>query len=394
MAAPIRILELRSVRGTGGGPEKTILLGTAGTDRARFNITVCYIRDARDSVFEIDDWARRLEVDYIELRERHSFDPSVWRDLRRLVRERQIDIVHAHEYKTDLLARGLGIAEGVIPLATVHGWTGHTARERLIYYPVDKRLLATFPRLIAVSSEIRRELVRCGASSERVEVVLNGIDHRAFKRDPSRRPEARRSLGLADDEFVIGAVGRLEPQKRFDLLIECVARLRAGKRGLRLLIAGEGSMRPALEDAIRQLELVSVCRLLGHCADVTAVHHAFDLFVQSSDYEGTPNAVLEAMALETPVVATSAGGTAELVVDGVHGLIVESGSVDRLAESVRRAIDNWPATQQRAQAARDRIERELSFERRMSRVEAIYDSLIEIHGRPGSKAPERKHEYA
>ena len=98
---PIRILELRSVRGTGGGPEKTILLGAARSDPARFAVTVCYIRDARDEVFSIDKRAAAMGVDYEEVVERHSFDPSVLGAIGSLIRRRRIDIVHAHDYKTD-----------------------------------------------------------------------------------------------------------------------------------------------------------------------------------------------------------------------------------------------------------------------------------------------------
>ena len=96
------------------------------------------------------------------------------------------------------------------------------------------------------------------------------------------------------------------------------------------MIAGDGSLRKALEDQRHALGLTEAVILTGHVADVIPLHHAFDLFVQSSDYEGTPNAVLEAMAMETPIVATEAGGTAEFVHDGVHGRIIPVGSVDRL----------------------------------------------------------------
>ena len=80
-----------------------------------------------------------------------------------MIAERQIDLVHAHDYKTDLLALLLARATGVRALATVHGWTGHSTRERMCYYPADKRVLARYPRLIAVSSDIARELVEHGA---------------------------------------------------------------------------------------------------------------------------------------------------------------------------------------------------------------------------------------
>jgi len=376
MRDPIRVLELRSVRGTGGGPEKTILLGTAMTDPRRFAITVCYLRDRRDEVFGIDKWAEQLGVPYTEVRERHSLDPSVWPALRRVVHEHRIEIVHAHDYKTNLFACLLGKYEGVIPLSTVHGWTGHSRRERLLYYPLDKRVLARFPRLIAVSSEIRGELIRHGSAPDRVTVVLNGIDHQEFHHDPMRRASARLQFGVGPDDVVVGAVGRLEPQKRFDLLMEAISRLRTSRPEVRLLIVGEGSARPFLEQCIVKLKLQGICRLVGHCTDVPAVHHAFDLFVQSSDYEGTPNAVLEAMALKSPVVATDVGGTAELVTHGVHGLIVPAGNVDALVGAIETALRDPAAGRTRADAARARIETDLSFERRMRRVESIYDELI------------------
>ena len=186
--SPIRILELRSVRGTGGGPEKTILHGAARTDPARFAVTVCYIRDRRDDVFALDALARQLGVDYVEVTERHSFDTAIWPALRRLVRERGIDIVHAHDYKTDLLALLLARAEGAIALATAHGWTGHAPRERRVYYPADRWILRRFPRVIAVSDEIRDTLIASGSRPERVVTVLNGIDPARFARTAGRWP--------------------------------------------------------------------------------------------------------------------------------------------------------------------------------------------------------------
>jgi len=374
---PIRILELRSVRGTGGGPEKTILLGSARTDPQRFAITICYLRDSRDDVFSVDNIAGRLPVDYVEVVEKHSFDWSVWPKLRQLVRERRIDIVHAHDYKTDLLAWLLAKCEPVIALSTVHGWTGHSWRERVVYYPLDKRILSSFPKLIAVSGEIRKNLIQHGAPAARVTTVLNGIDPQRFRRDRSRESSIRRQLGLRPDDVVIGSVGRLEPQKRFDLLVAAAAELRATLPSLKVVIVGEGSLRDTLSKQIDALNLGDVCLLLGHRTDIIDLHHAFDMFVQASDYEGTPNAVLEAMALETPVVATDVGGTAELLRDGIDGIIVSPGSEARLAKAIALARSDPESTTARVASARHRIETDLSFGARMAAVEAIYTELIQ-----------------
>ena len=377
---PVRVLELRSVSGTGGGPEKTILLGAAQAGPG-VNVTVCYLRDRRDPVFGIDRRAATAGVDYVEVAERHSLDPSIWRRLRDLVRARAIDVVHAHEYKTDLLAWLLSRSTGAAPLATAHGWTGHSRRERLVYYPADKRVLGRFPLVVAVSSDVKADLVAGGCRPERVRVLLNGIDHRIFRRDRARMAEARARFGVRDGHVVIGAVGRLEPQKRFDLLIAAFAKIREAHRSAHLLIAGDGSLRQALQTQIDDHQLGSWCRLLGHVDDVPLFHHALDLFVQSSVYEGTPNAVLEAMALETPVVATDVGGTAELVTDGREGLIVPPGDIDALVASMENVFSKPAAAAARVAAARARVETDLSFERRLRALESIYRELAKARRR-------------
>jgi len=372
--SPIRVLELRSVWGTGGGPDKTILSGAALKGSTDIETTVCYIRDARDRVFSIDRRAKDLGIDYAEVVERHSFDRAVWPQLRTLVRQRGIHIVHAHDHKTDFLTWLLAKVEPIIPLSTAHGFAGESSREK-VYYAVEKRLLARFPHVIAVSRPIRDELLRTGSRPEHVTVINNAIDHRVFARDRQREAELRRNYGYASDDIVIGAVGRLESEKRFDLLIEAFALVSRRTPRARLAIVGEGSCRPALEAHMARLGVADTCRLLGHQGDVISIHHLFDLFVQSSIREGTPNAVLEAMALETPIVATDVGGTAELVTHGVHGLLVRPGSAAPLVESIETALSDRGASTVLAAAARRRIETDLSFERRMQKVESIYQTL-------------------
>lgn len=372
----INVLELRSIRGSGGGPEKTILHGAALANRARFNILVCYVRDERDREFTLDARARQLNVDYVEVIERHSFDPGVIGQLTALVRERGIHIVHAHDYKTDLAAYWIARRTGIIPLATAHGWTGQSGREQRLYYPADRFILRRYPRVIAVSSEIRQRLLDSGASPDRVSVILNGIDPSSHRREPERRGPVRAALGFAPTDYVIGAVGRVERQKRFDQLIEAVAPLMADRPRIHLAIAGSGSLLDSARAAAAERNISDRCHFLGHRTDVADLHHAFDLFVQSSEYEGTPNAVLEAMAMETPVVATRAGGTEELFEDGVHGILVPVRDPSALRDAILEAIDDPASASVRARAARDRIETELSFLTRTRRLETVYEELV------------------
>lgn len=372
---PLNILELRSVHGTGGGPEKTILLGAARADVTRANVLVCYIRDARDTVFGIDKWAHDLGVNYVEVPERHSFDRSVLARLTTLVREHRIDIVHAHEYKTDLLAWLLARRTGITPMATAHGWTGQSLRERLLYYPVDKWILARLPKTIAVSSDIRNQLLKFGAKPDHVTVILNAIDPGAFVRRSERAADARASVGAAPDDVLLGAVGRAERQKRFDILLSAMPGVLQSHPRARLVIVGDGSLLGSLKRLAETLGVSARVTFAGHRTDVADLHNGFDLFVQSSEYEGTPNAVLEAMAMETPLVATDAGGTGELLVDDTNGLLVPCRDLAALTGAIIRALSDPSEARRRAASARRRIETELSFEVRTRRLEAIYHEL-------------------
>jgi glycosyltransferase involved in cell wall biosynthesis len=315
--------------------------------------------------------------------ERGSFDPSIWAPLRRLVAERNIDIIHGHDYKTDLLTWLLAKRTRRVALSTAHGWAGLSPREQRIYYPANKRLLARFPRVIAVSSRIRDELLRHGADPERVSVVLNGIDPTRYRRDEARVSQARSAVGLRPSDIALVTVGRLEAVKRFDLLIQAFSDVHRARPDCRLFIAGEGSERQALEAERDRHNLGEHCVFLGHIGDPTDLYHAADLFVQSADSEGTPNAVLEAMAFGVPVVATDAGGTREVLRDAIDGIIVPTGRVETLAAALRMVLANPMEARMRVKSARHRIETDLAFETRMRRVEAIYEELI---GRPAQAA--------
>ena len=271
-------------------------------DPARAQVTVCYLRDQRD------DGVRRSTrapphagVDYVEVPERHSFDRQVWPQLRRLIAERA-DRSGARARLQDRPAGAAAARKSTAAWPRCRPCTAGPGTRRAsgyCYYPADKRVLARFPRLIAVSSDIARELIAHGADPARVTTVLNGIDPRQFRRDPAQVRRARAALGLQPDDIAIGAVGRLEPQKRFDLLLEAFAALHAAAtRTLRLVIAGDGSLRKPLEAAApgaRPRRLGA--RLTGHVTDVVAVASRASICSCSRPTtKARRTAVLEAMA--------------------------------------------------------------------------------------------------
>jgi glycosyltransferase involved in cell wall biosynthesis len=144
---------------------------------------------------------------------------------------------------------------------------------------------------------------------------------------------------------------------------------------VRLVVAGEGTLASRLALRARRFP-PGVVRWLGHRTDVVALHHALDSFVQASDNEGTSNPQLEAIALETPLVATAVGGTEDVVRAELDGVLVPPGDVVWLAAAIERTLVNGEATATRVREARRRVETRFSFAERRRRVETIYEDLV------------------
>ena len=212
-------------------------------------------------------------------------------------------------------------------------------RRTALYNRVDRYCLPFYERVICVSEDLQHACRKFGVPELRCLLIENAIDTSRFIRG-TERDEAKRRLGLPAGKFTIGAVGRLSEEKAYDLLIRAVDRLIGDGYDVALLIVGEGNQRAKLEALLAELGRGDRIRLLGFQGDVIPLFEAMDLFVLSSLSEGLPNVVLEAMALEVPLVATRIAGIPRLIEDGRNGLLVEPGSIDALATAIARTIDD------------------------------------------------------
>ena len=382
----IRVLELRSTSGQGGGPERAILLAAAAAPAHAIEETLCFLRRRGEEELWVDRRALEIGAESRIVEERCALEPRTLGRLRRLVRERSIELVHCHDYKADFWGFLLARLEPVIAVATAHGWPVRTARERLLYYPADRRLLATFPLVFAVSADIRARLLARNAAPGSVELLPNAVDVDVFRPDPAARARVRREWGIRDDERVIGSLGRLDPEKRPDLLIEAFATVAAAHPEARLVVAGAGSRGSRLEEEARRRGIWDRCRVLGHRHDAEDVHRGFDVFVQASDSEGSPYSLVEAMATGTPVIATAVGDTPALVRDRIDGLLVPAGEAATLARALAETLDDPAAAGRRAAAGRARAAQERSLAARQARVAERYRALLESRQR---SAPRR-----
>ena len=381
----INVLEIRSCRGGGGGPEKTILFSALEADREAFDITIVYLKSADDPEFDLDERARKLGVSsFYTIEERRKFDVAALKQLLRILREKQIDIFHAHCYKSDLYGLILRRFHRMKLMTTAHGplatfqffWASRNWRVRYLYDQFDLRILRYFEVVIMVSDSMRRIIGRHGVDPRRLIWIRNAIDGRYFRRTGTRDANFRKKLGIPPDAILVGAVGRLNGEKDYPNFLEAARLLLEKRSDVYFMIVGKGELEGELRRLAETSGVASRVKFLGHSHDVRALFEEMDVYVLSSTREGLPNTVLEAMAMEVPIVSTDVDGVREAVEDGRDAVLVPARDSQKLAEAIDTVLTNPALRASLVRNARTKVESEFSFARRTRTVEDIYRRLL------------------
>lgn len=282
------------------------------------------------------------------------------------------DVVHTHSgiwYKGAIAARRAGVP---FVMHTDHGrrspdpWT-----MRFIEGLASRRTDAVVAVSDALAGQLARSVVH---DPSRIRVIPNGVDtatHRPREDDGA----LRRAIGVAPDAPVVGSIGRLEPIKGYDVMLEAFALLRARWSGgvpPVLVVGGEGSERARLEATAAARGITDSVRLLGWRDDIQALHASFTLFTMSSRSEGTSVSLLEAMSAGLCPVVTDVGGNAAVLGPTLRHRLVPSGDPAALAEAWHRALVDEAARRADAHAARARVEEAFSLGRMVGGYEALY----------------------
>jgi glycosyltransferase involved in cell wall biosynthesis len=372
---PTVALETRVVCGSGGGPDKTIFNTPRFLSSAGYRTICAYMHPPDDPGFEqLRAKARLSEARLLSVPDRGPWDWRVAAQMLEICRQENVTLWHSHDYKSNALGLWLRRKWPLRLVTTVHGWVQQTRRTPL-YYWIDRLCLRRYERVICVSEDLYERCLQIGVPRERCVLVENGIDTAEFSRRAST-DEAKSRLGVRAGRIVVGAVGRLSAEKGFDLLIHAVKQLADAGVDLELRIIGEGDARSRLESLISSLALGERVHLPGYRSDVRGLYEAMDLFVLSSIREGLPNVLLEALALEVPIVATRVAGVPRLLQHDVNGWLVEPGDVGALTQGITALLTN-PARRTRfRQAGRRCVESRYSFATRMQRIRQLYDDLL------------------
>jgi glycosyltransferase involved in cell wall biosynthesis len=315
-------------------------------------------------------------------------NPDPWRDwcayreLKRLFRERKYDIVHTHTSKAGYLGRQAAAHAGVpLRVHTPHGhiFFGYFGGGLTAFFTALERQAARkTDRLIALTQRgIEEHLAHGVGRREQWEAIFSGIDLSPYSKAIAGREATRASLGIGPAEFVVGAVGRLEPVKGFAYFVEA-ARLIAGKAPeSRFILVGDGSLAASLR--AQAADLGGRIQFLGLRHDVPDLMASFDVCVVPSLNEGMGRVVLEAGAAGTPVVASNVGGVPEILRDGETGMLVDPGRPDAIAKAVLTLYTDSSLRARMGETARATTAA-YSLEHMVRRIECVYEQLIEEKG--------------
>lgn len=322
--------------------------------------------------------ARRLSLPVHVIPEKSRFDASVVAGLALLVRELAPDIVQTHAVKSHFLVRKAGLYRERPWVAFHHGYTAPNLRARL-YNQLDRWSLRAARQVITMSEPFRRELIGKGVAPDRIAVVHNAIapDWGARSREPAAAAALRARLGIVSTARVILLVGRLSREKDHATLLAAVAKLRQSGDvpEVHLLLVGDGPERSRIEQAIGALGLAGAVTLTGQVPSAEPYYGIADVAVLSSLSEGSPNALLEAMAVGIPVVATRVGGIPEIVSDGESALLIAPRDVAGMNRALERVLTSSDLADKLAREARRTIETRHTPEARTQRLIGIYRTV-------------------
>ncbi|MEW6269381.1 MAG: glycosyltransferase [Thermodesulfobacteriota bacterium] len=362
-----------------GGAQRHLLEVVRGLDRSRYALemwTAAAEPGDLGAVFEREGVPVRsfgIRSTMLSPRTLASVD-RVARDMK----QRGVHVVHGYLFEGNFLAALVG-RRARLPVTLV------SKRSLDRYGRVDRRLAAWLSNQLAdrvlVNAEAVRDVVvqHEWCASRRIVMIPNGVALPSSSDAPASADDDARGRGP-----LVGMVGRLSWKKGYDHAIAAADLLRARIPDVRVDIVGDGPLRADLEAQVARLGLGGTVRFLGQRRDVPDLMRRFDCFVLSSIIEGMPNALLEAMALGRPVVTTSAGGSAEVVVDGESGFVVPPGDPAALATAIERVLRDRSLARVLGERGERRVREKFSLEAMLRAIDALYRDQL---GRAGIDVP-------
>jgi len=353
-----------------GGLENGIVNLANCLDATEYVTTICCIRREGQLKSRL-----KPHVRVICLRQKDGFNPFIPFSVAKICRENKINIVHTHGWAGGLYAGVIGARLAAVD-CVINGEHGvFSLKKRQIR--AQKILFGMTDVLLSVSEDLKKDIIRIfSIRPDKILPIVNGVDTERFKSDVVMRQSIRNEFGFADNEIVIGSVGRLVQIKDYKSLIESCALLIKAGQNIKVLLVGDGDQRKNLHELAVLHRIEKKVIFAGQRDDIPNLLNAMDIFVLPSIDEGLSNTILEAMSAGKPVIATNVGGNREIITDRLTGMLITPQKPQEITLAIRSLLLDGKLFEAISKAGAANIREKFSMERMISRYDELYRSYL------------------
>jgi glycosyltransferase involved in cell wall biosynthesis len=368
----MRILHLISSGGLFGAERVAVELSKSLKKTYHCEPVLGVIRNVYNPHEEILEEAKSNGIEYAVFSCRSPLDLKLAFSIREFIKKNRIDVIHCHGYKSNFY--GLLASKGQVPSVTTnHNWL--TAHWKLkTYCFLDSLWIRFFDRIVAVSNQVKKDMLRYKIPEEKICVIDNGIGLERFEKVDKANP-IRDELGFDGKMRIIGTVGSLGIEKGHIYLLEAASQILGIVKDLRFLIIGDGPLRKPLEEKSEKLGIEKEVIFMGQRKDIPELLMAMDIFVLPSVREGLPMALLEAMAAKRPVIATRVGAIPKVIENEGIGVLVEPKDAIGLRDAIMNLLNDPARMSLLARGGFDRIYTDFSSDKMGKQYLELYEEI-------------------
>lgn len=366
----MNILQLISSKGFFGAENVLLQLSNEIKKRKSDRVVVGCLENSYSPHLEVIERCQKSGIETAIFPCRGKFDVRVMLQIRRLIREKKIDIIHSHGYKANFYSVFASIGFKISLIATCHNWLGNDYKMKF-YATLDRFLLRKFNKIVVVSDDLKKLIISSGISHRKVRIVRNGISLDSFQASGSAT-QMKIDLGIPPKSSVIGTVGRISEEKGHRYLLRSAETIIEQYPGSVFLIIGDGPLRETLQKEFNR----SFIKFTGMRDDLPELYQCMDIFVLPSLTEGLPLVLLEAMASKLPVVATRVGAVPSVIIDKENGFLVEPGDGEGIKNYLLYLLRDCQAGKLMGQKGYQIVKENYSSERMAKEYMEIYKDLV------------------
>ncbi len=325
-----------------------------------------------NSPIEILEEARANGLESVNFPDSGKLNLKLLHLIKKFINDNNINLLHCHGYKSNFY--GLIAAGRKIPKVTTnHNWLKSHWKLK-IYCAIDAFLIRYFDCVVAVSEQIKKEMMGYLIPGKKISVIDNGIDLDRFKKSDSDI-KIKKEFGLKD-EVIVGAVGSLGFEKGHIFLLMAARKVIDINKNVKFLIVGEGSLRKQLEAKALSLGIQDNVIFAGYRCDIPELFSAMDIFVLPSVIEGLPMVLLEAMAANKPIIASNVGAIPKIITNGKSGILTNPGDIDELAQWIVKLTNVGDEKKEMAQTGYNKVKKMFSAEIMAANYMSLYNDLF------------------